>query len=62
MARSRRRSRKSFRCSGLGGKGIGTLLIAGVVGIGVGAAGYYMYLANKAATVTGLGLLDVRRY
>ena len=62
MARSRRRSRRSFRCSGLGGKGIGTLLIAGVVGIGVGAAGYYMYLARKSAPVAGLGLLDIHRY
>jgi len=41
---------------------MGKLFIAGAVGIGVGALGYYMYLASKTPAMTGLGLLNIQRY
>jgi hypothetical protein len=49
------------RCSGLGSKGMGSMIIVGVIGLAVGAFGYYTYLASKSGPVAGLGLVDVRR-
>ncbi len=62
MARSRKHSRKHHSCRGLGHSGMGKMLIAGAVGLAVGAGGYYMYLASKTPKVAGLGLLNVTRY
>jgi hypothetical protein len=49
------------RCAGLSSKKMGGVLIAGVVGVAVGAFGYYTYLASKSGAVAGLGLFNVTR-
>jgi hypothetical protein len=59
---SHKKHRKHHRCAGLGKKGMGSLIVAGVAGVAVGAGAYYLYLANKSPKVTGLGLIDVQRY